>query len=646
MKLFEPGRIGRLSVKNRIVMAPMGIGGLGEPDGRMSPRAVEYLVDRAKGGTGLIVTNSHRVSREIEQEPIAPLGRHLMMDSIIYVSHLSELADAVHDYGAKLAVLLSAGVGRVASAKQLETCGAVAPSPLPCFYDPKVTARALTREEVERLVEAFGIAAGLLKTAGVDAVDLHGHEGYLFDQFMTPLWNQRTDKYGGDFEGRLRFTLEVIRAIKRAAGADFPVIYRYGLTHYLPGGRGIEEGLEIARRLEAAGVDALDVDAGCYETWYWAHPPTTQPEGCMVDLAAKLKEAVKIPVIAVGKLGNPVLAESVLAEGKADFIMLGRPLLADPEWPNKVRERREEDIRPCIGDQECLKRIFERKYLSCSVNPVTGKEREFSLVPAEVKKKVLVVGGGPAGMEAARVAALRGHQVTLWEKEKALGGSLIPGSVPDFKGEYKRLLDYLATQIRKLGVTLELGKEATPERIKAMRPDVVFIATGGTPILPNIPGIQNRNVVTAVDLLLGKGEAGESVVILGGGLVGSETALHLARKGKKVTLVEMLDRIASTMFSANRAHLLHLLEESGVKSYTHTAATEITAEGMIVRGRDGKEILLKADTIVIAAGFESRQGHWESLRDTVPEVYPIGDYAKPQVVQNAIWEGFRIARLV
>jgi len=336
----------------------------------------------------------------------------------------------------------------------------------------------------------------------------------------------------------------------------------------------------------------------------------------------------------------------VLEEGKADFVMLGRPLIADPQWANKVRGKREEDIIPCIGDHECLKRIFDRKYLSCSVNPMTGKEREFSIVPAEVKKKVLVIGGGPAGMEAAQIAALRGHQVILWEKENSLGGNLIPASAPDFKVEYKRLLDHLATQIRKLGVTIELGKEATSELVKGTSPDVVFIATGGTSIIPDIPGIENRNVVTAVDLLLGKSEAGASVVVLGGGLIGSETALHLARKGKKVTVVEMLDSIAANMYSANRRHLVDLLEEADVKFYINATATEITDEGMIIRGKDGEEISLKVDTIVIAVGLRSRQGHWEGLKETVPEVYPIGDYAEPRFVCNAIWEGFRFARLV
>jgi 2-enoate reductase len=646
MKLFEPGRIGRLSTKNRIVMAPMGTGGLIEPDGRLSQRGIEYFVARAKGGTGLIITGAIRVTREIEQEPIAPLVRHLMLDSVIYVGWLNELAEAVHDYGARIAVQLTAGVGRVASSQQVRTAGAVAPSPLPCYWSPDVMARELSTGEVERLAQSFEFAAEILRTAGIDAVQLHGHEGYLFDQFKTGHWNKRTDRYGGDLDGRLRFSLEAIEAVKRGAGADFPIIYRYGLTHYLPGGREIDEGLEIARKLEAAGVDALDIDAGCYETLYWPHPPTTLPRGCMVDLAEMAKKVVKIPVMAVGKLGTPELAEKVLKEGKADFIMLGRPLLADPDWANKVKEKRTEDICPCVGDHECLNRMFERKYLSCTVNPMTGNEREFAIVPAEKKKSVLVLGGGPAGMEAARVAALRGHGTTLWEKEAALGGNLIPASMPGFKEDYRDLLNYLSTQIEKLGVTIELGKEATPELVQQMNPDVIFIATGAAPIIPEIPGVEKGKVNTAVDLLLGKTVAGESVVVLGGGLVGTETALYLAQEGKKVTIVEILDSIARNIHTPNRMHLLKLLADANVRVLTGTRVLEITDEGIIIMDNRDERSAVKADTIALAVGLRSNNRLSEALNDKVSEIYAIGDCVEPRRLINAVWEGFRTARLI
>ena len=643
MKLFEPGKIGKLSIKNRILMCPMGVGGLEEPQGGLSQRGIDYYVARAKGGTGLIITGLTRVSREIEP----PLEDKLIIDSKTSVTWLNELAEAVHDYGAKVAIQLTAGLGRVATLDLLKIAGAVAPSALPTFEDPTIMTRELSTEEIERLVHAFEFSAEILRLAGIDAVELHGHEGYLFDQFMTALWNKRTDKYGGDLEGRLRFPVEVIEAIKRGAGADFPVIFRFGLKHYIDGGREVKEGLEVARRLETAGADAFEVDAGCYETWYWAHPPTTLPPGCMVDMAQMAKRVVKVPVIAVGKLGYPELAERVLQEGKADFICLGRALLADPEWPNKVKKGRLEDIRPCIGCHEgCLKRVFDVKYLSCAVNPATGMEREFTIKPAEKKKSVLVVGGGASGMEAARVTALGGHKVTLWEKGDVLGGNLIPASVPDFKQDYRRLINFLSTQIKKLDVTIELAKEATTELILEMKPDVVFIATGSTSIVPEIPGVGKKMVVTAVDLLLGKQEAGKSVVVVGGGLIGCETALYLAQKGKKLTIIEMLNGVMLDMYSANRMHLLKLLADADVNILTETKCLEIRDNGITIADKYGKRSTLEADTVVLAVGLKSTEGLLEALKDKIPEVYAIGDCVEPRKVINAIWEGFRTARLV
>ena len=642
MRLFEPGKIGRLSIKNRIVMAPMGIIGLAESDGRLSQRAIDYYVARARGGVGLIITGLAYVNRELELHVTEP-----MVESDLHISRLSELADAVHDYGAKVVVQLTAGFGRNEPPKQLKKGQPAASSALPCFWNPAITTRELTTEEVERLAQAFENSAEILSTAGIDAIELHGHEGYLLDQFKTALWNRRTDKYGGDLEGRISFSLEVIEAIKRGAGADFPIIYRFGLRHYVEGGREIEEGLEIARSLEAAGVNALHVDAGCYESWYWPHPPTYQPPGCMVDMAETAKKVVNIPVITVGKLGYPELAEEVLQEGKADFIALGRALLADPDWPKKVMEGRTDEIRPCIGDHEgCLDRIVLGKYISCTVNPAAGMEREFALKRAKKEKPVLVVGGGPGGMEAARVAALRGHRVILCEKNDALGGNLIPASVPDFKKDYRDLINYLSGQIKRLGVAIELGKEVTPELIQEMKPDILFIATGSSPLIPEIQGIENRNVITAIDALLGKKEVGESVVVIGGGIVGCEAALHLVQKGKKLTIVEILNDIALNMSLANRMHLIKLLADAHIEILTETNVSIIMDESIFVTDKYNKGIEIESDTIILAVGLEPNNGLERAIKGKVPEIYAIGDCVKPRKVINAIWEGFRFARLI
>jgi 2-enoate reductase len=643
VKLLEPGKMGKLSLKNRVVMASMNAGAFSESDGRMSKQLIDLYVARARGGTGLIITSSVGV-RRAAQTPIQP---YLLSDRYLYVARFSELAEAVHDYGAKIAIQFSAGVGRNAPLGLLKTGGTTGPSPNPAFFDPSIVARELTTEDVEQLIQAFEFAAQIVSLSGIDAIEVNCHGAYLLDEFTSSFWNKRTDKYGGDLEGRTRFLIEAIKATKKGAGDDFPLIVKLSLTHHIPGGRGIDEGLEIAKRLEAAGVDGLEIDAGCYEVRYWLNPPTTLPVGCAVDLAAMVKGVVKIPVIAVGKLGDPELSERVLKEGKADFIALARPLVADAEWVNKVKEGRPEDIRPCIGDHEgCHKRLYENKYWSCTVNPAAGNEREFTIEPAQKKKAVLVIGGGVGGMEAARVSALRGHRVALWEKGDALGGNLIAASIPDFKEEFRRLIDYYVSQMEKLGVDVQLGKEVTPGLIKEKMPEVVFIATGSTPIIPEIPGVKREEVVTAVDLLLGKYKPGDSVIIIGGGLVGCEAALHLTRKNRNLTIVEILDSVMGDMYSINRVHMEKLLADKGVRILTNATVSEITDEGINIVFKDGKRDKLKADTIVLATGFKSNDVLSEALKGRVPELYIVGDCSLPRRVIHAVWEGFRFARLI
>lgn len=646
MKLFEPGHIGGLELKNRIIMAPMGIGALAEPDGRLSRRAIDYYTTRAKGGAGMIITGLTCVDVEIERKVENGLGTFARADHPIHINPLSELADAVHDYGAKLCVQLTAGMGRVAYGSLPREGHAVAPSETPSFWAPKFNARELTTREVERLVRAFSMAALYLKVAGVDAVQLHGHEGYLMDQFQSALWNRRTDKYGGDLKGRLAFPLEVIRAIKARAGEDFPVIYRYGLVHYVKGGRELPESLEMARQFEAAGADALEADAGCYETWYWAHPPTYQPPGCMVDMAEAVREVVNIPVIGVGKLGYPDLAESVLREGKADFVCLGRALLADPDWPNKVREGRGEEVRPCIGDHTgCLGRVFQGKALSCTVNPAAGNERALALRPAETPRSVLVIGGGPGGMQAAMAAAERGHRVQLWEKGDRLGGNLLPASVPEFKRDLRDLAAYLSREVYRSGAGVRLETEADAAQVESSGADVVIVATGACPVMPELAGAETNRIITAIDLYKGLSDAGDDVLVIGGGLVGCETALYLAQTGRRVTVVEMLDRICKGEHRANLQHLVKLLSDTGVEVLTGSNVLEITAEGGVVaKGKAGA--IVKADTIVAAAGMRPETALYDALKAYLPNVCRVGDCVKPRRVMEAIWEGYRASRLI
>ncbi|MBN1176889.1 MAG: FAD-dependent oxidoreductase [Dehalococcoidales bacterium] len=655
--LFQPVNIGKVRIKNRIAMAPMGIVGLTDADGNPNQRGIDYYIERARGGVGLIITGLFQVHDETGNR-----GGPRHMINRASTEPFGRICKGVHALGAKLFVQLTAGFGRVIPLPG-HLHHPVSASAVPHFYNPEVTCRALETEEVEEIVAAFGPATDTLLAAGIDGIELHAHEGYLFDQFTTSIWNRRTDKYGGDLKQRLTFPLEVLEVIKERAGADFPVQYRFGLKHYIKGlnsgalpgepyqeaGRDIEEGLEMAKLLEEAGFDSLHVDAGCYDSWYWAHPPGYQAHGCMTDMAEKVKKVVKIPVIAVGRLEVPELAERVIVEGKADMVAIGRGLLADPDWPLKVYEGREEDIRPCIGCHEgCIWRFMKGESLSCAVNPACGKEREYQLNKADVPKKVIVIGGGVAGMEAARVAAMRGHKVVLYEKEKDLGGHLIEASVPRFKKDLAALLDWYKNELNKLDIVVKTTIEISPEIISQGNPDAVIVATGSVPVIPDIPGIDNPSVITCTDLMLGRKKAKDKVVVIGGGMVGCETAIWLAEQGKQVTLVEMLPELMAGFLSVplmNRMMLTDLLALHKVDVLTGISVNEITAEGINITVNNTQKTI-KADTVVLAAGLKPDDTLSRELRGKVANLYNVGDCREPRNIMGAIWDGFEVGRAI
>ncbi|MDD5094445.1 MAG: FAD-dependent oxidoreductase [Dehalococcoidia bacterium] len=643
MKLLEPGTIGTMATRNRIVMCPMGTVGLSDLDGGTSRRVIDYYAARARGGIGLIITGATVVNASLEGGMAEKVSR---LDSPKYISRLGELCDAVHHYGAKIAVQLSPGFGRVNAPP---ICGKiVSASRVPSFYDPRIEARELTLDEINLLLVSYATAAGMVKIAGGDAIEVHGYGGYLLDQFQTALWNKRTDKYGGNLDGRLRFSIELINAARSAVGSDFPILYKFNPVHGIPGGREIEEGLEICKRLEKAGVAALHIDFGCIEVQYKSLPTTYEPQACQIQCSEAVKKVVSIPVIAHGKLGDPQIAEAVLRQGKADFVALGRPLLADPEWVKKLRQGRTEDIRPCIGDMEgCINRAFSGLYLSCTVNAASGMEREYALQPAQQKKSVLVIGGGPGGLEAARVAALRGHDVQLWEKGAKLGGKLIPASVPSFKQDLRRLINYLSTQVTKVGVTIELMKEATPELVLQLNPDVAIVAIGATTWTPPIKGLDgNKKICCSIDLLTGKAKAGERVIVAGGGLVGCETAMYLAEQGKQVTIIEMMDRLVPEgIGNLSAKALFDRMGKSKIEVLTNTKLLEVaqSSASVII---DGKQRELEFDCMVHCLGFSPDSSLRDSLEGKVPELFAIGDCVKPRRIIHAMWEGFHTARLI
>ncbi|MBN1189372.1 MAG: FAD-dependent oxidoreductase [Dehalococcoidales bacterium] len=656
--LFKPVAIGKVIIKNRVAMAPMGIIGLTEPDGNPSQRAIDYYIERARGGTGLIITSVFKVENEIE-------GNVHNMHQINHASIIpfGELCEMVHSLGTKIFVQLTAGFGRVAPLRILRS-RPVSASAVPNYSDPSVICRPLEISEIEQIVRSFGEAAAILAACGVDGIELHGHEGYLLDQFTSELWNSRTDKYGGSLEKRLAFPVEVLREIKQRAGNHFPVQYRFGLKHYIKGlhsgalpgedyaeaGRDIPEGLKMAGLLEEAGFDALHVDAGCYDSWYWAHPPGYQQHGCMADMAAAVKKIVRIPVIAVGRLDIPELAEKVVAGGEADIVALGRGLLADPAWTAKTAAGKTAAIRPCIGCHDgCIGRFLGGKPLSCAVNPSCGRERLYRLTRTDEPQKVLVIGGGIAGMEAARIAALRGHKVDLYEQKAHLGGHLVEASVPLFKKDLAALLAWYKNELLNSRVNVNLGAKVSETSIEAERPDVVVVATGSLPLVPDIPGIEDGRVITCIDLLLGYKTAGGNVIVIGGGLVGCETALWLAQQGRKVTIIEMLDGLmlgAPVVPEMNRTMLLDLLTKHTVDIMTKTRAQAVTPQGLAVLKSDGHVESLYSDTVVVAAGLQPDNRLFQSLSGKIARLYSAGDCVQPRNIMGAIWDGFEIGRSI
>ncbi|WP_212734457.1 FAD-dependent oxidoreductase, partial [Paenibacillus terrae] len=445
--LYEPMKIGKLEIKNRFVMAPMGPGGLCDADGTFNERGVEYYVERAKGGTGLLITGVTMVENEIEKCAL-PSMPCPTLNPLNFVKTGKMMTERIHAYGTKIFLQLSAGFGRV-SIPSIVGKTAVAPSPIPHRWLPDVTCRELTIDEIHTYIRKFAESAAIAKKAGFDGIEIHAvHEGYLLDQFAISFFNHRTDEYGGSLRNRLRFAIEIVQAIKAECGQDFPVSLRYSIKSFikdwrqggLPGeefkeqGRDIEEGIEAAKILEEAGYDAFNGDVGSYDSWYWAHPPMYQEKGLYLPYNKILKAILKVPVITAGRLDNPDLASKAIREGKTDMIALGRPLLADADIPNKIKAGKIEKIRPCLSCQEgCMGRLASFATISCAVNPACGREKDYALGKADQSKKVLVIGGGPAGCEAARVAAIRGHHVTLFDKNNRLGGNLIPGGIPDFK---------------------------------------------------------------------------------------------------------------------------------------------------------------------------------------------------------------------
>ena len=635
-KLWEPIRIGRMELKNRVVMPPM-VTRYAADDGFVTERTRNYYGARARGGAGLIIVEATYVHRQGWAFP-----NQIGISDDKFIPKLSELVDKVHQHGAKIAIQLHHG-GRQAK-EALSGLQPVAPSPLPMAGGEMP--REMTVEEIAETVAYFAEAAIRAQKAGFDGVELHAAHGYLIDQFLSPTSNKRDDEYGGDLHRRARFFLEIIAAVKEAVGEDYPVWCRMDGKEYGVEGITLEDARQTARLAQDAGLAAIHVSSWGPTTPVNRTTPTFVP-AVIEELAEGIKKAVSIPVIAVGRI-TPEDGERMLKEGKADLIAIGKAMLADSEWSNKVASGKTEDITPCIICNGCRDDLRTPKVVGirCSVNAALGREKESEIVPAAKPRKVLVVGGGPAGMEAARVAALRGHQVTLWEKESRLGGQLIQAAIAPHKDRIAPLYKYLETQLQKLGVKIQPGKEATAAAVAEFNPEAVVVATGVKPFVPDISGLDKVKVVQAGDVLEGKVKVGQKVAIIGGELVGCETAEFLADRGRQVTVMRRGAEMATSIGPSNRDFFLSRLLDKGVTLLREVRYDGVSPEGVIITTKDGEKRTIEADTVVLAAGSVSDAALYKAIKDRVSEVCCIGDCVEPRTIRDAISEGFRTGQKI
>lgn len=656
-KLFTPVSIGNVQLKNRFALAPMGPLGLGDASGGFNQRGIDYYTERAKGGTGLIITGVTFVDNEVEEHgmPNCPSPTY---DSVHFTRTAREMTERIHAYGAKVFLQMSAGFGRVTIPTNLGEYPPVAPSPIPHRWLDKIC-RELTVDEIHKIVKSFGLGAYNAKRAGFDGVQIHAvHEGYLLDQFAISMFNHRTDEYGGSLENRLRFAKEVVEEIKSRCGQDFVVTLRFSPKSMikdwrvgaLPGetftemGRDLPEGIEAAKLLVQYGYDALDVDVGSYDAWWWSHPPMYQEKGLYRTYAKLVKDAVDVPVILAGRMDNPDMALASLENGDCDIISLGRPLLADPDYVKKLRCGKTDEIRPCISCQEgCMGRIQNYSMLNCAVNPQACKEGPNAYRPIFRSRKVMVIGGGVAGCEAARVLAIRGHKPVLFEKTGVLGGNLIPGGAPSFKEDDIALAKWYARQMELLGVEVHMNTEVTKEMVLSGGYDTVIVATGSTPKVFSLG--DDEKVYTAADVLTGTKDPGDTTVIVGGGLVGLELALDLAEKGKKVTVVEAMDKLLAVngpICSANKEMLLELVPFKGI-DVVCSARVKSYHDGKLCYEKDGENHSIAADSVILAVGYREEKSLYEELQYEIPDIYLLGDAKNVSNIMYAIWDAFEVA---
>ena len=667
-KLFESTKIGSIEIKNRLAMSAMDLGFTTE--GSINKRFIDFYVERARGGVGLIVVGG------CYPEMTGKVWKSIIgLDKDEYIPGLKKLTDTIHKYDTKIAAQILHG-GRSASSFFSKT-HPVSPSSL-SHINIKQKPHALTIPEIKKVIDGYVAATVRVKKGGFDAVEIHGGMGYLINQFLSRATNKRKDKYGGSLKNRIRFAKEIVVAIKEKVGKRYPVIFRLSGEDFVEDGLKIDESVEIAKELEKAGVDAFNVSPG----WHESRTPImlmSIPRMSYIFLSEKIKDNVNVPVIGSVRINDLALAEDVIDNNQSDIVSIGRPLIADPELPKKYKRKQFEDIRRCIAcNQGCFDSLLGFKSISCLYNVRAGRESELKIKKAKKKKKVMIIGGGPGGMEAARVAALRGHDVHLFEKTDVLGGQLRYAYIPPGREEIVNVISFLENQIKKLNVNIELSKKVDTVTINKLKPDVVIAATGGVPLIPKITGIKEKNVVVAEDVFDNKVKVGKDVVIIGGGTIGCEIALHTAKmgamdpevacfllknkvidgdkaveltlKGKRnITILEMKNKIGGRFGISTRWVIMKQIVDAGINSITGIKVKNMSTKSIKKKDKvcityedDKKDIKIFADTVIIAAGYKSNQDPTKKLNGKIDELYRIGDCVEVRTALEAIHEGFEV----
>jgi 2,4-dienoyl-CoA reductase-like NADH-dependent reductase (Old Yellow Enzyme family)/thioredoxin reductase len=636
-KLFSPFSIRNCNLKNRIVMPGLA-SFLIENDGSYSDKTIEHYRLRAAGGPAMIIMEAHSVS----PEGIVSNHQARIYDDR-FINDLTKAASVIKKEGSIPAIQIHHG-GRQVPFRVIDR-KPFAPSNLPC---PAIKGEVepLSVKDIKRIIKQFGDAAERAVKAGFELIEIHGAHGYLINQFLSGFSNVREDQYGFDVDGRTRFAREIVREIRSRIGSEFPLSFKISAQEFVPNGLTTEESIVILKQLEKEGIDIVQVSAGNDATPEWICQPMFMKQACLVDSAAKIKAALNIPVMVVGRINDPFIADDILDQGKADLVCIGRGLLADPEFPKKALAGNFEDIRICIACNTCMQSIFRKGQIECLVNPSLGREKEMRITPADHPKKIMVIGGGPGGLNVARIAAMRGHHVSLYEKAPALGGQLILGSAAQHKKELHNLINFLINQVKKHNVDCRLSTTVSIGTIKQNEPDAVVIATGSSPFIPQVEGIESHNIYTSKNFFNGELININKAVVVGGGATGCEIALNLSEKGCNVTIVEQLPKIGIQIEAITRKMIIQLLKRNNVKILTNIKLSKVSENGAFVADADGNSRFVEGDKVIITIGNKPNNDLYHEASNLGIETYQIGDCVEARSAKEAIYEGAMIGKMI